>query len=220
MQYTGVLALAIALLSGSVSAFAPKSFARTVRPVRCSGRSSLVMEDFGFMKGSKFGFEELWGGNPVISEAATEKVLNKEGLRYRLNRTEKEAEEVGPLGFDIELGPIKLRAPRVASVWEALGFTATSNNEARQAAKMAAAANAAKDPEGKRTEYLGKYGYPRLVGTKGIFYADQLSTDQKPMGGFGMKKSGIMWPVPEVVEKGTYGGEAGWGGKLKGKGKK
>lgn len=217
MQYTGVLALAIALLSGSVSAFAPKSFARVVRPVRCSGRSSLVMEDFGFMKGSKLGFEELWGGNPVISEAATEKVLNKEGLRYRLNRTDKEAEEVGPLGFDIELGPIKLRAPRVASVWEALGFTATSNNEARQAAKMAAAANAAKDPEGKRTEYLGKYGYPRLVGTKGIFYADQLSTDQKPMGGFGMKKSGIMWPVPPVVEKGTYGGEAGWGGKGKGK---
>jgi len=40
----------------------------------------------------------------------------------------------------------------------------------------------------KCTRYLAKYGYPRLVGTKGIFYADQLSTDKQPMGGFGMGK--------------------------------
>jgi len=38
------------------------------------------------------------------------------------------------------------------------------------------------------------------------------------MGGFGMYKSGVMWPVPEVVEEGTYGGKKGWGGKF-GKGK-
>lgn len=222
MQSTGVLTLALALLCGNVSAFGTNSFARTpmVRPARSSARSALVMEDFGLMKGSKLGFEELWGGNPVISEAATEVELNKVGLRYRMNRNKEEADEIGPLGFDIELGPIKLRAPRVASIWEALGFTATSNNEARQAAKMAASENASKDPLGKRTEYLGKYGYPRLVGTKGIFYADQLSSDKKPMGGFGMKKSGVMWPVPPVVEEGAYGGSAGWGGKKKGKGKK
>merc|ERR1711988_1842334 len=77
----------------------------------------------------------------------------------------KEAEGL-QLGFDF--GPLK--APRVESIWEALGFTATSNNEARQALKMEASNNAAKDPEGKRTKYLAKYGYPRLVGTKGIFY--------------------------------------------------
>jgi len=40
------------------------------------------------------------------------------------------------------------------------------------------------------------------------------------MGGFGMGKSGVMWGVPAVVEEGTYGGVAGWGSKLKGKGKK
>ena len=51
------------------------------------------------------------------------------------------------------------------------------------------------------------------MGTKGIFYADQLSTDKEPMGGFGMYKSGVMWPVPEVVESGCYGGKRGWGGK-------
>ena len=43
----------------------------------------------------------------------------------------------------------------------------------------------------------------------------QLSTDKKPMGGFGMGKSGVMWPVPEVVERGIYSGDAGWGGKQK-----
>ena len=81
--------------------------------------------------------------------------------------------------------------------------------EARQAKK------GVKNGEGAslRAKWLEKYGYPRLVGTKGIFYADQLSSDKEPMGGFGMGKSGVMWPVPEVVEEGTYGGKAGWGGK-------
>ena len=171
------------------------------------------MEDFGFLKGTGIGFEDLWAGDPTISEAKLEQVLNKDGLRYKMNKTAKEAEGL-KLGFDI--GPLK--APRVESIWEAMGFTATSNNEARQAEKMKAQANA-KDVGGKnseaRTKYLAKYGYPRLVGTKGIFYADQLSSDKKPMGGFGMGKSGVMWPVPEVVEEGTYGGEAGWGSKLK-----
>ena len=52
----------------------------------------------------------------------------------------------------------------------------------------------------------------QAVGTKGMFYADQFSTDKKPMGRFGMGKSGVMWPVPEVVERG-YSGDAGWGGR-------
>ena len=38
--------------------------------------------------------------------------------------------------------------------------------------------------------------------------------DKKPMGGFGMGKSGVIWGVPKVVEEGTYGGVAGWGGKM------
>ena len=115
-------------------------------------------------------------------------------------------------------GKALLLAPKVDSIWEAMGFTATSNNPARQALKLEAKAQAA-DVGGKyseeRTKYLAKYGYPRLVGTKGIFYADQLSSDKEPMGGFGMYKSGVMWPVPRVVEDGTYGGATGWGGKKK-----
>lgn len=116
--------------------------------------------------------------------------------------------QVGALGPDIELpGGFTLKSPRVASIWEALGFTATSNNEARQAEKIKAAENAAKKNNQERAKYLGKYGYPRLVGTGGIFYSDQLSTDKTPAtngGGFGMGKSGRMWPVPDVVESGNY----------------
>ena len=67
-----------------------------------------------------------------------------------------------------------------------------------------------------RAEWLKKYGYPRLVGSGGIFYADQLSTDKVPMGGFNMGKSGEIWPTPDVVKKGMYGGEKGWGMKKKG----
>jgi hypothetical protein len=44
------------------------------------------------------------------------------------------------------------QAPRVASIWEALGFAATSNNEARQLVKMEASAKAKADPTGERTK--------------------------------------------------------------------
>lgn len=30
-------------------------------------------------------------------------------------------------------------------------------------------------------------------------------------------KSGVMFPVPDVVKEGTYGGSAGWGAKKDGK---
>merc|ERR1711871_1831982 len=135
-------------------------------------------------------------GNPCVSEESLEKFLNKDGLRYRLNRTEKEAEEIGPLSPDI--GPI--RAPRVASIWEALGFTATSNNEARQDEKLRAIAKQAKvrsDPTNYKIqkEWLNKYGYKKSVGD--WFYADQLSTDKQEMGGYypdGSFKEGSYYP--------------------------
>merc|ERR1712151_789129 len=147
------------------------------------------------------------------------------------NRTEKEADEVGTLlgipGFEVNLpliGKTYLGPPRVSSIWEAIGFTATSNNAARQAEKLKAiekargATKGVKGGEGSglRGKWLDKYGYPRLVGTGGIFYADQLSTDKEAMGGFNMGKSGVIWPVPEVVKKGTYGGAKGWCLKKKG----
>uniref|UniRef100_A0A6V0Y019 PS II complex 12 kDa extrinsic protein n=1 Tax=Thalassionema nitzschioides TaxID=33649 RepID=A0A6V0Y019_9STRA len=193
--------------------------------------SSMKMEDFGLLKGTGIGFDDNWAGNEVISEAALEKTLNKEGLRYRLNRTEKEADEVGRLydlpGFTVNLpliGETYLGPPKVESIWEALGFTATSNNEARQEEKLKAIKKAREAKKGVkggpgaevRAKWLEKYGYPRLVGSGGIFYADQLSTDKQPMGGFNMGKSGVIWPVPDSVKKGTYGGAAGWGMKKKG----
>lgn len=187
--------------------------------------------DFGFLKGTKFSFDDEWAGYEVISEAALEKRLNKDGLRYKMNRTEKEADEVGPLAglpsFTVNLpiiGETYLGPPKVASIWEALGFTATSNNEARQKEKLRAieaargATKGVKGGKGKeiRADWLKKYGYPRLVGSGGIFYADQLSTDKEPMGGFNMGKSGSIWPVPDVVKEGQYGGNKGWGMKKKG----
>ena len=163
--------------------------------------SKITMEDFGFLKNTGIGFDDLWKDNPVISERALEKELNKHGIRFKMNRTEKECEEIGSLWRDIKIGPITLKGPRVLTIWEAFGFTATSNNEARQKCKLEAQANASEDPRGLRAKHLGKYGYPRLVGTNGIFYADQLSTDIEKMGGFGMNKSGVIWPVPEIVSQ-------------------
>jgi len=191
----------------------------------------LRLSDFGIFKGSGIGFDDLWEGNEVISEVGLENRLNQDGLRYRLNKTKSEGEAVGPLlglpGMTVNLpliGETYLGPPNVESIWEALGFTATSNNEARQAEKMKAIAKARTATKGVkggrgaeiRGEWLDKYGYPRLVGSGGIFYADQLSTDKEAMGGFNMGKSGRIWPIPEVVEKGAYGGSKGWGMKKKG----
>jgi hypothetical protein len=182
--------------------------------------------DFGLL-----GFEEEWAGNEVMSEVLLEKRLNKDGLRFRMNRTEKEADQVGRMydlpGFTVNLpiiGETYLGPPKVASIWEAIGFTATSNNKARQLEKIKAIEKSRTATKGVlngpgaeiRAGWLKKYGYPRLVGTGGIFYADQLSTDEVPMGGFNMGKSGTIWPVPPVVDKGTYSGEKGWGMKKKG----
>lgn len=143
-----------------------------------------------------------------------------------MNRTEKEADEVGRMynlpGFTVNLpiiGETYLGPPKVADIWEALGFTATSNNEARQQEKLKAIEKARTAKKGVlngpgaeiRAKWLEKYGYPRLVGSGGIFYADQLSTDKEPMGGFNMGKSGSIWPVPPNVKAGQYGGVKGWG---------
>ena len=40
-----------------------------------AGRSALRMEDFGFLKGTGIGFEDLWAGDPTISEAKLEQHL-------------------------------------------------------------------------------------------------------------------------------------------------
>jgi len=192
----------------------------------------MKMEDFGLFKGTGIGFEDLWSGEEVISEAALEKRLNKDGLRYRLNKTVQEADEVGVMydlpGITVNLpiiGETYIGPPKVETIWEALGFTATSNNEARQKEKLKAIEKAREAKKGVRLAggaeirkgWLDKYGYPRLVGSGGVFYADQLSSDKEPMGGFNMGKSGQIWPVPEVVAEGMFGGAKGWGMKKSGK---
>ena len=207
-----------------VPLFSPLSQTHSLSP-------TLTHTDFGFLKGTGVGFGDIWDGNEVISEVGIENRLNEDGLRYRMNKTQKEADAVGRMydlpGFTVNLpiiGETYLGPPKVENIWEALGFTATSNNPARQAEKLKAIEKArtakvgVKGGEGAplRSGWLKKYGYPRLVGSGGIFYADQLSTDEEPMGGFNMGKSGQIWPVPDVVKDGAYGGVKGWGMKKKG----
>ena len=231
VKVSGLAFLAAIGGASAYSSFVPNRSAishvgrtNSFKTARRSHSASIKMEDFGLFKGTSLDYGALWDNEEVISEVGLENRLNKDGLRYRLNRTQKEADEVGRMydlpGFEVSLpliGKTYLGPPKVASIWEALGFTATSNNEARQQEKMKAIEKAKVATKGVlngpgaeiRKEWLDKYGYPRLVGSGGIFYADQLSTDKEPMGGFNMGKSGRIWPIPESVEKGAYGGAKG-----------
>lgn len=209
----------------NVGSTAPRSRARS---------NEMKMEDFGFLKGTLYSFDDTWVGDGAecISEVGLENALNKDGLRYKMNKTPEEAADCEPLfglpGFTVNLpiiGETYLGPPRdKEGIWEALGFTATSNNEARQKEKVKAIAKAQNAKVGVlrgegatlRAKWLEKYGYPRLVGSGGIFYADQLSTDKEAMGGFNMGKSGSIWPVPDNVKEGQYGGKKGWGMKKAG----
>ena len=226
----------LCLLPLSLS-FSPSSLpAPKFSPSSCPTRARTTLaEDFGLFKGTSIGFDDIWGDNPVISEVGVEREQNKAELRYRMARTPKERKSrpeftlFGKTFPSITLnlpliGETTLGPPLTATLGEAMGFTATSNNAARQKEKMKAVDKAKNAKVGVlngegatiRAKWLEKYGYPRLVGSGGIFYADQLSTDDEPMGGFNMGKSGVMFPVPEVVERGTYGGAKGWGMKKKG----
>lgn len=192
-----------------------------------------TLSDFGFLKGTAYSFDDTWVGDGAecISEVGLARRLNADGLRYKMTKTPEEAALCEPLfglpEFTVNLpliGETSLGPPRVDSIWEALGFTATSNNDARQNEKLKAIEKARGAKVGVlrgegatlRSKWLEKYGYPRLVGTGGIFYADQLSTDKEPMGGFNMGKSGSIWPVPQNIAEGQYGGSKGWGMKKKG----
>lgn len=225
-----VSGLALALVAGSASAYtftAPRSSIYSVGKSNglSAGSSrrvsaSIKMEDFGLFRGSKsIDYNGIWNDESCISEVGMEKNLNEAGLRYKMNRTAKEADEVGRLdlpGVEVNLpliGKTFIGPPKVESIWEALGFTATSNNEARQAEKLKGIQKARTSVKGVlngpgaeiRQKWIEKYGYPRLDGTGGIFYADQLSTDKVPMGGFNMGKGGSIWPVPDAVSGGQYG---------------
>jgi len=250
MKTSAAAVLALAAAGGTSAYSVNRSTLRSLGQKSVGGARSrartnthdMKMEDFGILKGRGDGFDALWGDDECISEVGLANELNKVGLRYKMNKTPEEvkAANIGPL---FGLPGITLNLPFIGetyigpptdkeSIWEALGFTSTSNNEARQNEKLKAiekARNAKTGVRGAgpaadrgdggpaaRAAWLEKYGYPRLVGTGGVFYADQLSTDKEAMGGFNMGKSGSIWPVPEVVRNGQYGGAKGWGMKKRG----
>merc|ERR1712146_451275 len=75
-------------------------------------------------------------------------------------------------------GPFQMMSFTSSSIPEALGFTATSNNAARQEEKKKAIEKTKALQQkfaGLQKEWLTKYGYKKFVGD--WFYADQLSTD-------------------------------------------
>ena len=100
---------------------------------------------------------------------------------------------------------VNIAAPQVESIWEALGFTATSNNAERVKVKMQAVAQekANKEVYGDILKFWQeRYGYSKYY--KGSwFYYDQLSTDDdeatrgaigtpiRKMSGFRMRKGGF-----------------------------
>merc|ERR1711918_205036 len=93
----------------------------------------------------------------------------------------------------MQLGPFQMWTGFSTSLTEALGFTVTSNNAARQAEKKKAIEKTKMLQQkfaGLQKEWLTKYGYKKFVGD--WFYADQLSSDESEdvSGGFNMQKGG------------------------------
>jgi len=166
---------------------------------RVAPTASLKMEDFGLLKGTPFDFGKEWTKDGMneqqkdsiedcMSEALMEKYMNDKGLRFKMNKTAKEREGLKLFGgllpeFQFNVPglnvDVKIAAPEVESIWEAIGFTATSNNAARVAEKMKAV-----EKEKKNAEKFGdilaywkeKYGYSKYY-PGSWFYYDQLSSD-------------------------------------------
>ena len=122
--------------------------------------------------------------------------MQSNGLRFKLTKTDAElvAEGGEPVTTRMQLGPFQMMSFTFADgILEALGFTATSNNAARQEEKrkaIAATKEKQKKYAGLQKEWLTKYGYKKFVGD--WFYADQLSSDkdESSKGGFNMQKGG------------------------------
>merc|ERR1711871_624539 len=115
--------------------------------------ASLKMEDFGLLKGTVFDYGREWTKSGMteqqkgsledcMSEATMEKYMNDNGLRFKMNKTAKEREGLKLFSgllpeFEVNIPilnvDLKVAAPEVESIWEAIGFTATSNNAARVA---------------------------------------------------------------------------------------
>merc|ERR1719263_1066837 len=182
------LALGASALTTSRSRL-PSAPSRTV-----SGR--IGMEDFGLLKGTPFDFGKEWtkddGSNKTDKERA--------GLKLFGGLLPEVSFNVPGLNVDVNI-----KAPEVESIWEAIGFTATSNNARRVEEKMAAVAKEKNNAQGKYKDLLDywkdKYGYAKYY-PGSWFYYDQLSTDPEESGrgqigtpirkvsGFRMRKGG------------------------------
>ena len=195
-------------------------------PRRTPTTASLKMEDFGLLKGTPFDFGREWTKDGMteqqkgsieecMSEATMEKYMNDNGLRFKMNKTAKEREGLKLFGgllpeFEVNIPilnvDLKVAAPEVESIWEAIGFTATSNNAARVAEKQKAVQKEAASNQ-KYADILAywkeKYGYSKYY-PGSWFYYDQLSTDpdengrgqintpaNRQMSGFRMRKGGF-----------------------------
>ncbi|KAJ1445358.1 hypothetical protein M885DRAFT_550221 [Pelagophyceae sp. CCMP2097] len=181
---------------------------------RAPTRGRVTMEDFGIMAGTKFSFRDEWAADAnsgkmldCISEVKIEKYMNEQGLRHKMNKTQKERDEnnlklgggifpefsftIPLLNVVVNIGP-----PETESIWEALGFTATSNNEARQLEKKKSIKKekeAYEKYDELTTFWREKYGYTKYV-PGSWFYADQLTTDDDELrstSGFRMRKGGF-----------------------------
>jgi hypothetical protein len=74
-------------------------------------------------------FDDLWSSEEVISEVGLERRQNRDGMRYKMTRTQVEADEVGRMynlpGFNVNLpliGDTYLGPPKAKDIWEAMGF--------------------------------------------------------------------------------------------------
>merc|ERR1719362_1791204 len=160
-------------------------------PRRTASSSRIAMEDFGLLKGTVFDFGKEWTRSDgkiedCLSEATMETYINKNGLRYKMNKTDKEREGLklfGGLLPEISVmipginAELNVKAPQVESIWEAMGFTATSNNARRVEEKLKAVEKEKKNAEGKYADIVGywkeKYGYSKYY-PGSWFYYDQL----------------------------------------------
>jgi len=190
-------------------------------------RRVVVYEDFGLLKNTPFDYGKEWskeGAGPggaganiedCLTEATMETYMNKNGLRYKMNKTAEEREGLKLFGgllpeirFNVPFlnVDVNIAAPEVESIWEAIGFTATSNNARRVEEKQKAVAKEAANAEkwGTILQYWKeKYGYSKYY-PGSWFYYDQLSTDpdengrgqintpaNRKMSGFRMRKGGF-----------------------------
>ena len=151
---------------------------------------TILNEDFGLFDD----FKEWNNVKEILSEVNLRNTLQKNGLRYRMGKTDNELVKEGgvPLVPSFKVGPFELYPPCASSEDERRGWNSTSNNEVRIFEKIKAKQQVKqikKKFQPLQKLWLYKYGYPKYVGD--WFYADQLSSDKKESsGGFNMKKGG------------------------------